>query len=144
MARFLSSMLLVLTIGSFFQSCNRKHELNSVNGLTEERIIAIAKEHGVEAWLGPEKADNNAYIFKSEEEVHRYFEGVAELNKSIREANATNKRRFREHNEALTKCVSRKDTLRVYLDFPDVVVLDEMTVQECIDLGLLTKHDRRN
>ncbi|MCB9082191.1 MAG: hypothetical protein H6555_10815 [Lewinellaceae bacterium] len=128
--------------------CHRKNELATRNGLTEERVIEIAREHGVDAWFEPPSKDSRdtreEYVFKSEEEVHQYFAEVARLNQSIKDSNEHNRQRVIELNNELARCQTHKDTLRVYLAFPDVVTMDESGIQECIDLGLLTKHDRRN
>lgn len=113
--------------------------------LSEEKIIAIAKEHGVEAWFeaSDPASQTKKLNFTTEEEYHEYFSSIGALNRDISESNERNRQRNVELAKALALCQTHKDTLRTYLEFSDIVTMDRAGIEECIELGLLTKYDRR-
>lgn len=63
--------------------------------LSEEKIIAIAKEHGVEAWFeaSDPASQTKKLNFTTEEEYHEYFSSIGALNRDISESNERNRQR---------------------------------------------------
>lgn len=134
--------LLMLFMANYF-SCQR--DKNTMK-LTRENVQAIADEYGVPiTW--DETPDTNAIngtapIMGDIEEVRKNMKELAKLDQAIKARNEHNAKRYKEFREAESKAQNEKDSLAIALKYPDVVSMDRAAIERCIELGLLTKHDK--
>jgi len=61
-----------------------------------------------------------------------------EWNKTIDHINTVNHRRFESYSRQLSSATSRKDSLKVAMQFPDITYIRDTS--ELIELGLLPQH----
>lgn len=140
MKNLISLCMIFLFFSVGFTSCQNEDQKKE---MTQDSIVKMAKEYGVEVQWEPSKDSLAGDIpISTEAEARAYFESLVKLNREIDARNEKNRKRNEELQKALSKCRTYRDTVATFLKFPDIVQMDQAGIEECIRLGLITKHQK--
>lgn len=115
--------------------------------VTEENVQEIADKYGVRMTFTPNPDSlltTGATGKYTLEDMEAEIKQVAKMNKWIKELNEKNASRYASFMRDLGGCTSLRDTLATFLRYPDVAQLDQGSIEQCIELGLLKKYDNKN
>ncbi len=130
-----------------FTACNENKVIEQESGKDQlgAMVHDILKEENLEEAIwnpeGMNLPDVPTIQVKSEEELRELIKDLSakaqEFGKTIEHVNQVNQRRYDAFQKKLATSNNRKDSLRIAMEFPEIVYLRDTT--ELIDFGLIER-----